>query len=259
MKRIVLLVFVGVFLARVGHASLAWETAAFAGFDPSVQKQKKPTTPAKKPPATKTATPPSSPTSKPPTPAPTTAPTQPAPAPEARTPPTEPAKPAAPSAPPARTASGQQLPGMLVLDNPTSKPPYSPFAGNKGKTPFDHPQHVAYEGSKCVTCHHSNSTTLTKALEETVPKCTECHQAKDAMVKFKGADKKAIAAKEAFHGDSSVVGCIGCHTNLDADKYPRAFDVGNECGKCHTNKDTIPKPTASFNDRRRSVPVRPAF
>lgn len=127
------------------------------------------------------------------------------------------------------------MPTKMVLDDPEAK--VSEFAGDKGKTPFDHDQHVAKDS--CVTCHHTNTKKLTKAVEEEVRKCTECHKADDSVTdlegtnedfKFKG--KNALNSKDAYHGsgnetndNTKLAGCITCHKARD--QKP----IG--CNDCH--------------------------
>lgn len=130
----------------------------------------------------------------------------------------------------------QALPLLLVLDDLENK--NTRFSGDYGKAPFDHDQHVAKDS--CVTCHHTNSSKLSSAMEEPVLKCGECHQDEDRTndiegtnetKKFKGA--KAINSKEAFHGKGSLVGCMGCHDKKKIEPF------GNQCSACHTKSDTI--------------------
>ncbi|MCS6886227.1 MAG: cytochrome c3 family protein [Acidobacteriota bacterium] len=132
---------------------------------------------------------------------------------------------------------GQTMPGKMVFDDPENH--NSPYAGDYGKVDFDHDQHVKArpasgggEKESCVTCHHTNSSKLTEALEEEVPKCTACHtdtegpsplEGTNESKKFKGLT--AIIAEEAFHGKGSNVGCIGCHQTLD--QSPKS------CKECH--------------------------
>jgi hypothetical protein len=134
----------------------------------------------------------------------------------------------------------QELPKLMILDDPDKKK--TEFAGDKGKTPFDHDQHIAYSTwqpqDKCVVCHHTNTNKLTEALEEEVTKCGVCHKLEETICDIEGTneDKKfkgltAIKSEEAFHGDESVIGCIGCHKQRS--KEP----IG--CKQCHTDLDTI--------------------
>jgi hypothetical protein len=134
----------------------------------------------------------------------------------------------------------QTMPKMIVLDDTEKKnSQYAGFESDKGKTPFDHDQHVAKETS-CAICHHTNSTKLTEKLEEEVLKCSVCHTAEDDIEtkaeslnpdeRFKKGTK-ARNIKSAFHGDGSIVGCIGCHR--ERDKNPTG------CNDCHTGADTI--------------------
>src|SRR5438876_615243 len=74
------------------------------------------------------------------------------------------------------TKPSKTMPGKIMLDDPDNK--NTMFAGPKGKAPFDHDQHVAKDS--CVTCHHTNSKSLTKAVEEVVRRCDECHKAEDS-------------------------------------------------------------------------------
>ncbi|MEW6730623.1 MAG: cytochrome c3 family protein [Acidobacteriota bacterium] len=129
------------------------------------------------------------------------------------------------------------MPGKLMLDDPENK--MTQFAGDFGKAPFDHDQHVkakpvSGEGTqeKCVTCHHTNTTKLTEAVEEEVQKCGVCHKAEETTneiegtheeKKFKG--KTAINSEEAFHGKDSDVGCIGCHKKIGQEP--------TKCKECH--------------------------
>jgi hypothetical protein len=131
--------------------------------------------------------------------------------------------------PPSKT-----MPTKMMLDDPDKKE--SPFAGDKGKTPFDHDQHVAKDS--CVTCHHTNTKKLTKAVEEEVRKCSECHKADDATTELEGTNednkfkgKNAVNSKDAFHGTGSenpnmaLAGCINCHKVRD--QKPTG------CNDCH--------------------------
>lgn len=133
----------------------------------------------------------------------------------------------------------RSLPSIIVLDDPNI--PNSAFAGDKGKTPFDHNQHISERAKiTCVTCHHTNSNTLTVKLEEDVLKCAVCHQADDTTCtiegtnennKFKG--KLAINAKEAYHGqgEKDDAGCISCHKSRNIEP--------TSCTTCHTNNDNV--------------------
>lgn len=132
------------------------------------------------------------------------------------------------------------MPKLLVLDDPANK--VSEYAGDKGKTPFDHEQHIKYSQyqpqDKCVVCHHTNSKNLTEAVEEDVLKCSVCHKGEETTNEIEGTneDKKfkglaAINAEDAYHGNDSVIGCIGCHKERDIE--PKG------CKECHTDSDTI--------------------
>lgn len=137
------------------------------------------------------------------------------------------------------SANNRTLPSIIVLDDFELK--NSVFAGDKGKTPFDHDQHISERADiTCVTCHHTNSNSLTIKLEEDVLKCTACHQKEDSNStiegtnennKFKG--KLAINAKEAYHGQGSKddAGCISCHKNRKVEP--------TGCNSCHTNNDSV--------------------
>jgi hypothetical protein len=119
-------------------------------------------------------------------------------------------------------AAKQTLPGKMFFDDPGN---YTEYAGDKGKTDFDHAQHVAKDA--CVVCHHTNLEKLTAALEEPVAKCTACHKQDETECQIEGSregktfkGKKAMNAKDAFHGGAipgpySLVGCIGCHQERD--------------------------------------------
>ncbi len=132
----------------------------------------------------------------------------------------------------------------FYLDDPDAK--RSSAAGSKGKTPFGHERHAfpskygdKYKDS-CVICHHTNTKNLTKAMEEAVRRCDECHKADDSTCelegtyednKFKG--KNAINAKDAYHGtgDASKIGtklagCITCHKD-ERNIFPQG------CTECH--------------------------
>jgi len=124
--------------------------------------------------------------------------------------------------------SKQSLPGKMVFDDEEKK--FTIYAGDKGKSAFDHEQHVAKDS--CVTCHHTNSEKLTKALEKPVMKCSACHKADDGVCADEGTregktfkGKTAIKSKEAFHGNGSLVGCIGCHKERGQNP--------SECTDCH--------------------------
>lgn len=139
--------------------------------------------------------------------------------------------------------SKQTLPGKMVFDDKENK--FTIFAGDEGKSPFDHAQHVKAEKDSCVICHHTNSETLTKALEKPVAKCSACHKAEDETCAVEGTregqvfkGKTAMKSKEAFHGRKSLIGCIGCHKQRNEEnreqiesKRQRALIVG--CDECH--------------------------
>lgn len=135
------------------------------------------------------------------------------------------------------TRSSQTLPGVLVLDDPETA--NSKFAGDKGKTPFDHNQHISQRAAiSCVTCHHTNSNNLTVALEEQVAKCSTCHLAEDSTCQVEGTNedkkfkgKNAINSKEAYHGNDNLVGCIGCHKTRNIEP------IG--CNSCHTGSTSV--------------------
>lgn len=134
-------------------------------------------------------------------------------------------------------AFSREMPSILILDDQEGE--NSQFAGDKGKTPFDHDQHISTRAkTTCVTCHHTNSNKLSIAVEEDVPKCTSCHTDSETPSKSKGTNenkdflgKMAITAEEAFHGRDSDIGCIGCHTNRKIDPL--------SCNGCHTKKNTV--------------------
>jgi Class III cytochrome C family len=134
----------------------------------------------------------------------------------------------------------QELPKLMILDDPDKKK--TEFAGDKGKTPFDHDQHIAYSSwqpqDKCVVCHHTNTNKLTEAIEEEVLKCGVCHKLEETTCEIEGTNEdkkfkglKSINSEEAFHGKDSLIGCIGCHK--ERSKEP----VG--CKECHNGEDTI--------------------
>lgn len=151
------------------------------------------------------------------------------------------------------TRSSQVLPGILVLDD--TEKPNSIFAGDKGKTPFDHNQHISKRADiSCVTCHHTNSKNLTVALEDNVAKCSTCHLADDSPCQIEGTneDKKfkgktAINAKDAYHGNDNLVGCIGCHQERKIEP--------TSCKSCHTDSREVkyliqpPFPSIKFEGR----------
>src|SRR5687767_11326033 len=64
--------------------------------------------------------------------------------------------------------SGKDMPAFIVFDDP-EKGVTKHAEGKKPKAPFDHDQHVAKDS--CVTCHHTNSPTLSITSDEDVPKC----------------------------------------------------------------------------------------
>ncbi|MBL8151907.1 MAG: cytochrome c3 family protein, partial [Blastocatellia bacterium] len=105
---------------------------------------------------------------------------------------------------PSAVTTSKTMPGKMVLDDPDRQ--VTKFAGNQGKVRFDHQQHVdakpvSGQGAKesCVTCHHTNSKTLTEAVKEEVLKCTECHKDKEATNEIDGTneDKKFKDLKSA--------------------------------------------------------------
>jgi hypothetical protein len=130
---------------------------------------------------------------------------------------------------------GKTMPVQMVLDDVDKK--MTENAGDYGKVPFDHDQHVAKDS--CVTCHHTNSKKLTVAMEEEVSKCAVCHAKDDSKVneiegtnedkKFKGVE--AMNSKDAFHGDGSIAGCIGCHKERDIKPV--------SCKVCHTGEEKV--------------------
>jgi hypothetical protein len=134
-------------------------------------------------------------------------------------------------------AFSRAMPSILILDDSDSG--NSPFAGDKGKTPFDHDQHISTRANTtCVTCHHTNSNDLSVAIEEDVPKCTSCHTKDSSPSTSKGTNqnkdflgKIAISSEEAFHGKGSDIGCIGCHDNRGIE--PRT------CKDCHSGEDKV--------------------
>ncbi len=152
--------------------------------------------------------------------------------------------------------AGTKMPGKMVFDNTESDPPFSKYAGykdDKGKAPFDHQQHVDYQGSTCVVCHHTNSKTLVAVdgvASEPVMKCTVCHTDEDLKpspvegthedYKFKGVP--AVEAITAYHGEesstssASEAGCITCHKRLERE-FPKAGKVVS-CNSCHTGQDS---------------------
>lgn len=125
-------------------------------------------------------------------------------------------------------AFSRTLPGVLAL-----------FGERKGKTPFDHDQHISTRANTtCVTCHHTNSKDLSVLVEEDVAKCATCHKEDDTVCEIEAVDKtkkivgkKAIGFKDAFHGDTSEVGCIGCHEKRNIEP--------KRCDNCHTDADVV--------------------
>src|SRR5262249_10340522 len=184
-------------------------------------------TPAPTPKPTPTPTPAPKPTATPmPAPKTTVTPT-PTPTPAAQPPKPTPAP--TPTPTPTPTGPKQNLPGKMVFDDLARK--FTIYAGEKGKASFDHDQHVRKDS--CATCHHTNSDKLTRALEQSVSKCSTCHKAEDSDCTVEGlrGDKKfigklAIKSEDAFHGRGSQIGCIGCHTTRG--QYPI------KCGDCHS-------------------------
>lgn len=135
-------------------------------------------------------------------------------------------------------AQKQTLPGKMVFDDQARN--FTIYAGDKGKTPFDHAQHVAVKEDKCVTCHHTNSEKLTAAMEETVSKCAACHKREETVCELEGTragmtfkGKKAMNSEDAFHGgprgSETIIGCIGCHKERDI--RPKT------CNQCHSGQD----------------------
>ena len=123
------------------------------------------------------------------------------------------------------------MPDLIKLDDYDKK--NTVYAGDRGIAYFDHNQHVAAD--KCVTCHHTNSKSLTKAVEEPVLKCIACHKKVFTTNEIEGTneDKKfkglmAFNSEQAFHGWQSEIGCIGCHT---VRKIKPTY-----CYDCHTPK-----------------------
>lgn len=135
----------------------------------------------------------------------------------------------------------QTLPGKLVFDD--SEKHYTIFAGEKGKVDFDHAQHVAKDS--CVTCHHTNSDSLSKAIEEPVARCTACHKMEDGKSELEGRrkdktfkGKDAVKSEDAFHGKGSLIGCIGCHqTRLNdagtSEEIKAKLEKVKGCTTCH--------------------------
>ncbi len=132
----------------------------------------------------------------------------------------------------------QTLPGKMVFDDLEKK--FTIYAGDKGKAPFDHAQHVRVKEDKCVTCHHTNSTKLTEAMEEPVAKCSVCHKLEETVSQVEGTregqtfkGKKSMNSEDAFHGgprgSETIVGCIGCHKERDI--QPKT------CNRCHSGLD----------------------
>lgn len=136
--------------------------------------------------------------------------------------------------PAAKAPAKATMPDFIVLDD--AEHMRSEFAGDTGKTPFDHDQHVKKDS--CVTCHHTNSKKLTAAMEEDVQKCATCHKATAGPSELEGTNedkkfkgKEAMDSENAFHGKDSLVGCIGCHQKRTIEPVA--------CKKCHTGEDTI--------------------
>ncbi len=137
------------------------------------------------------------------------------------------------------TTNNRLLPDILVLDDPQTA--NSVFAGDKGKVPFNHNQHISQRANiTCITCHHTNSNNLTSKLEEPVTKCTNCHLVDDSICQIEGTNeiknfkgKTALNAKDAYHGTwtQNSTGCLDCHKTRDI------APVG--CNECHTNSTDI--------------------
>jgi hypothetical protein len=138
--------------------------------------------------------------------------------------------------------ASKNMPSKFTLDDESGK--HSPYFGDQGKVPFDHDKHIAKE-EKCVTCHHTNSDTLSKAVEEEVRKCSDCHRNEpstcdlDDVSKTKPCKgkKDVRTAKEAYHGDNSILGCIGCHRDRIKKSPTNCADCPTSCANCHTNED----------------------
>lgn len=131
----------------------------------------------------------------------------------------------------------------MILDDPEKK--RSSAAGDKGITYFNHEHHAfpkrhpQYKDS-CIVCHHTNSKNLTKAMEEGVRRCDDCHKTDDSTCEFEGTNDErkfkglnALNAKDAYHGTDrddpnfKLAGCINCHKERDI------FPVG--CNECHSS------------------------
>lgn len=132
----------------------------------------------------------------------------------------------------------------IILDDPDKK--RSSAAGDKGITYFNHEHHAfpkryAKYKDSCVICHHTNTKSLTKAMEEGVRRCDDCHKTDDSTCEFEGTNedvkfkgKNALNAKDAYHGtgdeskpNSKLAGCITCHKDRDI------FPTG--CNECHSS------------------------
>lgn len=141
-----------------------------------------------------------------------------------------------PAAPQDKKMQSRTMPGKMVLDDEDAG--VTMYAGDKGKVDFDHDQHAALD--TCVTCHHTNTNKLTKAVEEDVMKCAVCHKDEETECetegtnedrKFKG--KTAISSEDAFHGTGSpdrLAGCIDCHKARKDKPKAQAF---TKCAECH--------------------------
>ncbi|MBL8152068.1 MAG: cytochrome c3 family protein [Blastocatellia bacterium] len=149
---------------------------------------------------------------------------------------------------PGAAAMSKTMPGKMVLDDPDKQ--VTEFAGDYGKVPFDHQQHVdakpvSGQGAKesCVTCHHTNTKKLTEAVEEDVLKCTVCHKGEETTNEIDGTNEdkkfkglKSVNSEEAYHGNKKQVdhpntanaGCIACHNTMD--QKPKS------CKECHNGK-----------------------
>lgn len=138
---------------------------------------------------------------------------------------------------PVKKVSDKTMPGKMVLDDPVKK--VSECAGKRGKCDFDHDQHAALDS--CVTCHHTNSEKLTKAVEEDVQKCSVCHKCdEEAECTIEGTNEKkkfkgltAPDSQTAYHGNGkagSLVGCVDCHKARKDKPKAQAF---TKCDECH--------------------------
>lgn len=164
-------------------------------------------------------------------------------------PPNPPKPQAALAAEDAKAEGSKKLPGNLVFDkeDDPKNSKYAGYVGGQDTVPFDHKQHVKYEGSTCVVCHHTNSTKLAATgddASEFVMKCTNCHNDKKGemtpspfegtheTLKFKG--KPSPEAQIAYHGENGAAGdagCVTCHKKLKG-KFPNlAKTIG--CSDCH--------------------------